>query len=84
MELRVALELKPWDVVDHLASKEAILAYLEAVFEDGDPALIASAIQDVARAKGVSGDPALSADSDITAIIRTLKSLGLELTAKAA
>lgn len=73
-----------WDVADHLDSKEAILAYMEAVFEDGDAELIAAALNDVARAKGMANDPALSSDTDITAIIRTLKALGLELTAKAA
>lgn len=73
-----------WDVADHLDSKDAILGYLEAVFEDGDAALIAAALNDVARAKGMASDPALSSDTDISAIIRTLKALGLELTAKAA
>lgn len=73
-----------WDVADHLDSKEAILGYLEAVFEDGDAALIAAALNDVARAKGMASDPALSSDTDISAVIRTLKALGLELTAKAA
>ena len=73
-----------WDAADHLDSKEAVLAYLEAVFEDGDPALIAAALNDVARAKGLAADPALSADTDISAVVRTMKALGLELTAKAA
>ncbi len=73
-----------WDVVDHLGSKEAILAYLEAVFEDGDATLIAAALNDVARAKGIANDPALTFDSDIVGVIRTLKAFGLELTARAA
>jgi probable addiction module antidote protein len=41
-----------WDVVDNLKSEAAIDAYLEAVFEDGDPALIVAAMGDVARARG--------------------------------
>ena len=73
-----------WDAADHLDSKAAILAYLEAAFEEGDPALIAAALNDVARAKGMANDPALSGDTDIGAVIRALKALGLELTAKAA
>ena len=40
-----------WDVTEHLDSEEAIAAYLDAVFEDGDPALIKAAIGDVARAR---------------------------------
>jgi probable addiction module antidote protein len=43
-----------WDVADHLDSPEAIAAYLEAVFEDGDPALIAASLGDVARARGMT------------------------------
>jgi probable addiction module antidote protein len=31
-----------------------IAHYLEAVFEDGDPALVAAALGDIARAKGMS------------------------------
>lgn len=73
-----------WDAADHLDSRDAVLAYLEAVFEDGDPALITAALNDVARAKGVTGQEMLTADTDISAIIRTLKALGLELTAKGA
>jgi probable addiction module antidote protein len=80
----MGIETSRWDAANHLDSKEAVLAYLEAVFEEGDPGLIAAALNDVARAKGVAADPALSVDTDIGAIIRTLKALGLELTAKAA
>jgi len=46
----MTLETKRWDAADHLASPGAILAYLEAVFEDGDAGLIADAIDDVMRA----------------------------------
>ena len=44
----------PWDSAEHLETQEDIVAYLEAVFEDGDPALVAAALGDVARAKGMS------------------------------
>lgn len=60
-----------------------ILTYLEAVFEDSDPALIAASLNYVARAGGVPVDT-LTQDGGLTAVIRTLKSLGLELTARAA
>lgn len=79
----MGIETTPWDAADHLDSIEAILGYLEAVFEDGDPELIAAALNDIARARGLAQD-ALSAQSDIASLIRTLKALGLELTAKAA
>jgi DNA-binding phage protein len=79
----MGIETTPFDAADYLDSPEAILGYLEAVFEDGDPALIAAALNDAARARGLAED-ALTAHSDIAAVIRTLKALGLELTARAA
>lgn len=43
-----------WDAAEYLDSPEAIASYLEAAFEDGDPALIAAALGDVARAQGMT------------------------------
>ncbi|MDR3325434.1 MAG: hypothetical protein LBS82_05580 [Spirochaetaceae bacterium] len=40
-----------WDAAEHLRDEADISAYLEAVFEDGDPRVIASALNDVARAR---------------------------------
>jgi DNA-binding phage protein len=76
-------ETSPLDTADHLDCREAILGYLEGVFEDGDPDLIAAALNNVVRARGLAQD-ASSAQSDIASVIRTLKALGLELAAKAA
>ncbi len=50
----MALKTKRWKAGDHLDSPERIALYLEAAFEDGDPALIAAAIGDAARAYGMS------------------------------
>ena len=44
----------PWDVTRYLVSDEAIAAYLDAALEDGDPAVLAAALGDVARAKGMA------------------------------
>jgi|SRR5215470_8719685 len=44
----------PWDVTEHLKSEEDIANYLEAAFEEGDPSLVAAALGDVARAKGMA------------------------------
>lgn len=44
----------PWDPADHLATEEDRAAYLEAALEEGDPALVAAALGDIARAKGMS------------------------------
>ncbi len=47
-------KITPWDAADFLTTPERIAEYLDAVFEDGDPATIAAALGDVARAKGMS------------------------------
>lgn len=77
------IETIPWDAADHLDSEEMILAYLEAAFEDGHPDLIAAALSNVARARGIA-DPALTGSASIDRLVAAVKSLGLELTAKAA
>tara|TARA_B110000003_G_C16594382_1_gene513069 strand:+ start:223 stop:534 length:312 start_codon:yes stop_codon:yes gene_type:complete len=43
-----------WTIQDYLNTPEAIAGYLEAVFEGGDPKLITTALEDVARSKGIS------------------------------
>ena len=50
----MTITTKSWDAAEALKSPEAIAAYVEAAFEDGDPALIAAVLGDVARAKGMS------------------------------
>ena len=49
-----ALKTTLWDPAEYLTESAAIAAYLEAAFEDGDPALIATALGDVARAQGMT------------------------------
>ncbi|MBZ0329348.1 putative addiction module antidote protein [Halomonas sp. ANAO-440] len=43
-----------YDTADYLQSEEDIAAYLEAVMEENDPALLAAALGDVARARNMS------------------------------
>lgn len=50
----MALETTRYDTADHLKTPADIAAYLEAVFEDGDPALITHALGIVARAEGMT------------------------------
>jgi DNA-binding phage protein len=80
----MAVETTSWNTTGHLDSAAAILACLEAVFEDGGPALIAAALADVAKARGIADPPAPRPDIALDSVIRTLKALGLELTAKPA
>ena len=48
------LELKPWDVTEYLDSEEMIADYLAVAFEEGDSELIRVALNDVARARGMT------------------------------
>lgn len=43
-----------YDAADYIENEEDAVAYINAALEDGDPALVAAAIGDVARAKGMT------------------------------
>jgi probable addiction module antidote protein len=84
----------PWDSANHLQTPEDIAAYLEAVFEDGDPELIAHALGVVARSQGMteiakrtglgrqSLYKALSPDGrpEFATVLNVVRALGLKLT----
>jgi probable addiction module antidote protein len=88
---------RAWNAVEHLKSHKNIAAYLEAALEEGDAALFAAALGDVARAKGMSEIAratglgreslykALSADGnpEFATVLKVLKSLGMKLRAAA-
>lgn len=57
------LKTAPWDPAEYLNTPGRIAAYLEAAFEDGDPTLIATALGDIARAKGMTQ---LAAEAGVT------------------
>ena len=65
-------QLPKFDVVDYLKTDKDMAHYLNAVLEDGDPALFVAAIGDIARAKGMMD---LSKRSGVTreALYRALK-----------
>jgi probable addiction module antidote protein len=84
----------PWDTTAHLETADDIASYLEAVFEDGEPALISHALGVVARAKGMteiaqrtgvgrqSLYKPLSADGhpEFSTVLNVVRALGLKLT----
>jgi probable addiction module antidote protein len=92
------LETFPHDTAEHLRTDEDVALYIEAVLEDGDPALIRDAIGIVARARGMSQiarDAGLSRESLYKALSQTgnpsfetvravLQALGLQLSVKRA
>ncbi len=47
-------DLPDFDMVEHLDSDQAIAEYLTIVLEENDSALLAAALGDIARAKGMT------------------------------
>lgn len=84
-----------WDVVDHLESEADMATYLEAALEDGDASVIAAALGDIARAKGMTDVAreaglgreslykALSSEGNPTfaTVLKVVRALGLRLRA---
>ena len=51
----MALKTTGYNTADYLDSEEAIVAYLQVAFEEGDAADIRAALSNVARARGMTG-----------------------------
>jgi probable addiction module antidote protein len=47
-------ELPDFDPAEYLRDEEDVAAYLTAILEENDPALLAAALGDVARARGMT------------------------------
>ena len=92
------MRTKKWDAADHLKTDEDMVAYLEAALEESDSALVAAALGDIARAKGMTDIArgaglgreslykALSPEGnpEFSTILKVVKALGLRLHATAA
>lgn len=88
-------QTRPWDIVDSLTSDERIAAYLEAALAEDDAALVAAALGDIARARGMgeiarqtglgreSLYKALSAEGnpEFSTVMKVVRALGLRLHA---
>jgi probable addiction module antidote protein len=87
-------DLPDFDMADYLQTDEDVAQYLSVVMEEGDASLLAAAMGDIARARGMSQ---IAKDSGITrealykalrpnaqprfdTIGRVCKALGLQLT----
>ncbi len=82
-----------WDPADHLTTADDVAAYLEAALQDGDPQLVAAALGDIARAKGMSQvarDTGLGRESlykslsssgnpELATVLKVISALGLQL-----
>ncbi|MFN0194423.1 MAG: putative addiction module antidote protein [Rhizobiales bacterium] len=92
------LKTKKFDPADYLDSPAMIRAYLDEIFESGDPALIAHGLGVVARARGMakvakragltreSLYKALSAEGnpEFATVVRVLEAMDLKLGTRAA
>ena len=92
------MRTKKWDAADHLKTDEDMVAYLEAALEESDPALVAAASGDIARAKGmtdIAREAGLGRESlykalspggnpEFSTVLKVVKALGLRLHATAA
>jgi probable addiction module antidote protein len=88
-----------YDVAEHLRTPAEMAAYLESVLEEsnGDASMVAKAIGDIARAKGMSQvakDSGLSRESlykalsgerspGIDTVLKVISALGIKLHAEA-
>lgn len=48
------IKTRPFDMANYLSSEEEIAEYLRQVLEDNDPAELAGALGDIARARGMT------------------------------
>ena len=48
------IKTRPFDMANYLNSEEEIAEYLRQVLEDNNPAELASALGDIARARGMT------------------------------
>ncbi len=89
------LKTSPWDPAEHLETEEDMAAYLEAALAEGEPSLVAAALGDIARAKGmaqIARETGLGRESlykalslegnpEFATVMKVISALGLELHA---
>ena len=87
---------EPFDAADYLRTTDDMVAYLEAALEVDDPRVVAAALGDIARAKGmtqVARDAGLGRESlykalsangnpELGTVMKVVRALGLSLHAR--
>ena len=90
----MAIETSPWDVTEFLTTDEDTAAYLEAALEDGEPHVVAMALGNIARAKGMTSiakeagitrealykSLSEKGDPKLSTLLGVMKALGLRFT----
>lgn len=88
------IKTRPFDMANHLGSEEEITEYLRQVLEDNDPAELAGALGNIARARSMTQlarDTGLSRESlykslsgerapSSETLFKVMKALGFKLT----
>lgn len=88
------IKTRPFDAANYLNDEEDISAYLQVVMEDGDPELLAAALGDIARTRGMTQlakDTGLSRESlykslsgerapSSDTLFKVVRALGFKLT----
>ena len=88
------IKTRPFDAANYLKDDEDIAQYMSVILEDGDPALIAAALGDIARARGMTNlakETGLSRESlykslsgerapSTDTLLKVIKALGFKLT----
>lgn len=83
-----------WDPAEHIKTERDVAAYLNAALDDGDPALIAEVLGDIARSQGMAkiakkaglGRESLykslskSGNPGFITVLKVVNALGLKLT----
>lgn len=86
---------RPYDAAEYLETVEDMAAYLEAALEDGEPAVVVTALGAIARARGMSQiarDTGLRRESlykalssegnpEFATVLKVVRALGLKLHA---
>lgn len=84
-----------WDAAAHLRTDAERAAYLAAALEEGDSALVAAALGDIARARGMTAVAretglgreslykalSLNGNPELATVLRVVGALGLRLSA---
>lgn len=76
----MTLSTTPWDSAAYLRNDDEIAAYLSAVLEEDDPALLTHALSVIACAKGMI-QLAPEGHIELADVLRIVAALGLQLQA---
>ena len=91
-------QIRPFEVANYLNDQADIAAYLQVAIDDGDPAVLAAALGDIAKARGMTQlarDTGLSRESlykslsgerspSSETLFKVIRALGFKLAVKPA